>query len=117
MGYQVGVTPLQMAVAASVVANQGELVEPHIVRAVIDGHSRQLVARTVRHRVISRETAAELTTMMEQVVERGTARAAKLDEFTVAGKTGTATKVVNGRYVESDNVRRSSASCRRATRP
>ena len=106
MGYQVGVTPLQMAVAASVVANEGELVEPHIVRAVIDGNSRHVVPRTVRHRVISRETASEITTMMEQVVERGTAQAVKkgLTGFTVAGKTGTATKVINRRYVQTDNV-------------
>jgi membrane peptidoglycan carboxypeptidase len=48
---------------------------------------------------MSRETAAELTTIMEAVVERGTATAAQIPGYTVAGKTGTATKVVNRVYV------------------
>ncbi len=102
MGYEVGVTPLQMAVAASAVANGGELVTPRIVRAVIDGDRRQPVPRKVIRRVVSPETAAELTSMMEGVVERGTAQRASLAGFTVAGKTGTATKNQNGRYLKDD---------------
>ena len=43
-----------------------------------------------------------MTQIMEAVVERGTATAAKIDGFTVAGKTGTAAKLVNGRYSNSD---------------
>jgi len=98
MGYQIGVTPLQMAAAASSVANGGELLQPRVVRAVIrDGH-RQPVPRKVVSRTISPEVAAELTTIMEQVVERGTARAAQIKGYRIAGKTGTAAKVINGRY-------------------
>jgi cell division protein FtsI (penicillin-binding protein 3) len=104
MGYQVSVTPLQMASAASVIANGGELVQPRVVRAVIDGNQRQLVPRKVLRRVISPGTAAELTTIMEAVVDRGTATRAKLEDFTVAGKTGTSNKNENGHYIEEYNT-------------
>jgi cell division protein FtsI (penicillin-binding protein 3) len=98
MGYQVGVTPLQMASAASVVANGGELIEPRVVRAVVRGGTRSLVPRKVLGRVISRETAAKLGLMMEGVVERGTATLAQVEGYAIAGKTGTAKKLVNGSY-------------------
>ncbi|PYR94835.1 MAG: penicillin-binding protein [Acidobacteria bacterium] len=102
MGYQVGVTPLQMTTAVSAVANGGHLVQPHVVRAFIKDAKRLDVPRKVLHEAITAETAATLTTIMEQVVERGTARAAQISGYTVAGKTGTAAKLVNGRYQKSD---------------
>ena len=102
MGYQIGVTPLQMATAVSSIANGGELVEPHVVRAMVRNGRRVETPRKVLRRTISTGTAAELTTIMEQVVERGTGTAAKLDNYQVAGKTGTAAKLVGGRYSKSD---------------
>jgi cell division protein FtsI (penicillin-binding protein 3) len=102
MGYQVGVTALQMAAAVSAVANGGELIEPRIVRAVIHDRTRSAVPRKVVGRAISPATAALLTEIMEQVVERGTGTRAAVDRFTVAGKTGTAQKIVDGRYSASD---------------
>ena len=102
MGYQVGVTPLQMAAAVSSVANGGELIEPRVVRAVIKDGVRMPVPRKVLGRTISAATAKQLTTIMEAVVERGTAKSAKIAGYTIAGKTGTASKVVNGAYSRSD---------------
>jgi cell division protein FtsI (penicillin-binding protein 3) len=102
MGYQVGVTPLQMAAAVSSIANGGELFEPRVVRAVIADGKRTVVPHKVIRRTVSAGTAALLTEIMEQVVERGTAPRAKVPGFTAAGKTGTAQKVVNGRYSTSD---------------
>ena len=102
MGYQVGVTPLQMAGAVSVVANGGELVQPRVVRAVIRDGRRLLVPRKVLGRVINAETAADLTSIMEGVVERGTGTRAQVSGYAIAGKTGTAQKVVSGRYSNSD---------------
>ena len=97
MGYQVGVTPLQMAQAVSVVANGGELVQPRVVRAVI--RDRRLpVPRKVIARPITTNTAATLTQIMEGVVTEGTGKAAQIPGYTVAGKTGTAKKLVNGSY-------------------
>jgi cell division protein FtsI (penicillin-binding protein 3) len=102
IGYQVGVTPLQMAAAVSSVANGGKLIEPRLVRAVIRDGKRAPVPHKVLRRTISPETAAQLTSMMEAVVERGTAKRAQIRGYTIAGKTGTAAKVVNGRYSRSD---------------
>jgi cell division protein FtsI (penicillin-binding protein 3) len=102
MGYQVGVTPLQMAAAVGSVANGGSLVEPRVVRAFIKDGRRVPVARRVLRRTISAGTAAELTAIMEAVVDRGTAKAAQIEGYTIAGKTGTASKLVNGRYSKSE---------------
>ncbi len=101
MGYQVGVTPLQMAAAASVIANGGTLYEPHVVRAVVTSTSRTIVRPRAVRRAIRPETAVTLTDIMEQVVLDGTAKAARLVHYDVAGKTGTADKLVNGRYSPS----------------
>lgn len=99
MGYQVSVTPLQMAAAVSSVANGGELVQPRVVRAVIRDGIRTPVPRKVVGRTIeSKKVLTQLTTIMEKVVEEGTAKAAQIDGFTTAGKTGTAAQLVNGRY-------------------
>ena len=103
MGYQVAVTPLQMAAAVSVVANGGELVEPHVVRAVVRDGVRTERSRRVIQRALEPETVAELTAIMEQVVERGTARSAQIPGYAVAGKTGTAEKLIDGRYSNEDH--------------
>jgi cell division protein FtsI (penicillin-binding protein 3) len=101
MGHQVAVTALQMAAAVSAVASGGELMEPRIVRAVIRDGVRALVPRKVTGRALTRQTAAELTAIMESVVERGTGTRAQVAGFTVAGKTGTAQKLVDGQYSHS----------------
>ena len=102
MGYQVSVTPLQMVTAVSAVANGGLLMEPHFVRALVRDGVREPVAPRVLNRAIEADTAAMLTTMMEGVVERGTATAAKIEGYPAAGKTGTAHRIVDGRYSQTD---------------
>ena len=102
MGYQVGVTPLQMAIATSAVANGGAVLEPRVVRAVVADGKRVETSRRVVRTAVTPDTAATLTAIMEAVVDRGTATTARIDGFTIAGKTGTAAKLVNGRYSHSD---------------
>ena len=102
MGYQIGVTPLQMASVTSVVANGGVLMQPHVVRAIMrDGVREEIEPRELR-RVIKPETAATVRAFMEGVVERGTAKQAKLDGHQLAGKTGTAKKAVPGGYSDTE---------------
>jgi peptidoglycan glycosyltransferase len=85
-------TPLQMAMVASAVANDGILMRPHVVKE-IRGPGGNLVARTRPKqlgRVMKPQTAAALQDMMVKVVESGTGTAAQIPGIAVAGKTGTA---------------------------
>jgi cell division protein FtsI (penicillin-binding protein 3) len=102
MGYQVGVTPLQMVAAVSSIANGGTLFEPRVVRATLRDGVRAVNPPKAVRRTVTPHTAAVLTQMMEGVVADGTGKLARVPGFTVAGKTGTATKLVNGRYSHSD---------------
>jgi membrane peptidoglycan carboxypeptidase len=102
MGYQIGVTPLQMAAAVSAIANGGELIEPRVIHAMYQDNRRYAVEPHVLGRAVSAETAAVMTGIMEGVVERGTAKSARMAGYTIAGKTGTAAKLINGRYSHSD---------------
>ena len=103
MGYQVAVTPLQMATAIGAVANGGELLQPRVVRAVARNGGDVASERRVIRRAILPETAAELTEIMTAVAERGTARRARVPGYQVAGKTGTAEKLIDGRYSHRDH--------------
>ncbi|HEY6398827.1 MAG TPA: penicillin-binding protein 2 [Solirubrobacteraceae bacterium] len=87
------VTPLQMAMVASAVANGGKLMAPHLVTRVVDPYGRTLetVGPNVYNQVMSASTAQQVTEMMRQVVKEGTGTAAALSGVDVAGKTGTAT--------------------------
>jgi peptidoglycan glycosyltransferase len=80
-----------MAMVAAAVANDGELMEPRLWSKVIDTDGREQKLDPERQsRVISEETAQQLTEMMTDVVNEGTGGAAALSEVQVAGKTGTA---------------------------
>jgi cell division protein FtsI (penicillin-binding protein 3) len=103
MGYEVQVTPLQMVAAISSIANGGRLIEPRIIRAVRRPTGRVEIRPRVLGRPVSPETAATMTTLLEAVVlPGGTATRAQVPGFTVAGKTGTAEKLVNGHYSGTD---------------
>ena len=102
MGYQVGVTPMQMAAAVSSIANGGTLYEPRVVRATIKDGQRIEVPHKALRRTVSERTTSQMTAIMEAVVEEGTGKSARIAGYTVAGKTGTAHKVVNGAYSPSE---------------
>ncbi|MGG6309922.1 penicillin-binding transpeptidase domain-containing protein [Paenibacillus macerans] len=97
------VTPLQQIVAVSAIANGGKLMEPHIVKSITDPQTGETVKTEpkVVRQVIAPEKAKEVGSYLEQVVsdqEIGTGRHAYIDGYRIAGKTGTAVKVVNGEY-------------------
>ena len=100
MGYEIAVTPLQLAVAYASIANGGELIEPALVREIrdADGEVRFTHRRRVVRRVMSPGVAKAIRTMLIDVVEHGTAVQADLTTFAVAGKSGTARRTENGRY-------------------
>jgi cell division protein FtsI/penicillin-binding protein 2 len=101
-GQGVSVTPLAMARYYCAIANGGLLMQPRIVRAIYDQEGN-LVRRTgpkVTRRVFSRRTAAELLGFLRSVVLRGTGDpTAQVAGYATAGKTGTASMVVDGRYL------------------
>jgi cell division protein FtsI (penicillin-binding protein 3) len=101
MGYEMSVTPLQLAVAYSAFANGGELVEPALLKEVVapDGTVRYRHQRRVVRRVMSRPVAEKIRHMLLDVVDEGTALQAALDNYLLAGKTGTPRGAVRGHYV------------------
>src|SRR5947209_6773389 len=94
IGQEVGATPVQMAAAYATIANDAVRVAPHLLREVRDAEGKVVEqSQPESHRVVSAETARELRGMLEMVTLKGTARAARLEGYTAAGKTGTAQKV------------------------
>ena len=97
IGYEVAVTPLQITMMMCVVANGGWLMRPLIVQRLSDEEGNTvIVCRPEKiQRVITTDTARQMTEALESVVqEGGTAPRARLDHYTVAGKTGTARKYI-----------------------
>lgn len=101
MGHEVTATVAQLACAISVIANNGTLVRPRIVKEIVDDNGtvvKRIPPRT-RRRVLSPETVAKMRAILMGVVQEGTGGMARCDEFTVGGKTGTAQKIeADGTY-------------------
>ncbi len=105
IGYEIDVTPMQMLMAYAALADGGLLRQPYIVAERRNVTGRVLwrasddPARTDSiRRVLKEETVAMLQSTLIEVVQRGTATDAQVEGLTIAGKTGTARKVVNGTY-------------------
>lgn len=97
IGYEVDVTPLQIAQAYATVANDGMLVPPRVVLGTRDELGRfEPTEAPEPRRVISARTAASMTNMMEGVILHGTGENARIPGYHFAGKTGTAKKVLPG---------------------
>ncbi|MDD5015789.1 MAG: penicillin-binding transpeptidase domain-containing protein, partial [Atribacterota bacterium] len=102
IGQEISVTPIQLIMAVSAIANRGTLMKPMIVKEIIDSMQNKIRVfkpKPVRQ-VVSVDTALTMTRILEQVVEDGTGTTAKLAGYQTAGKTGTAQKFdfSTGRY-------------------
>jgi cell division protein FtsI (penicillin-binding protein 3) len=94
IGQEVGVTPVQMVSAFGAIANNGVRIAPHIIREVRNEAGVVVYQpQPEQHRVIGPDIAIALRGMLEGVTLRGTAKAAQLDGYSAAGKTGTAQKI------------------------
>ncbi|MCF7763823.1 MAG: penicillin-binding protein 2 [Verrucomicrobia bacterium] len=101
IGQGIAVTPLQMVMAMSALANDGVLMQPMLLDRVEDedGHVVIQYAPQEVRRVVSGATSRSMVTALKAVVSQdGTARRARVEGFSVAGKTGTAQKAIRGGY-------------------
>ncbi len=104
IGYAVGTTPLQMAAVYSAIANDGVLIEPHLVSEIIRPDGQRIATKPRTRTVLSRDTAVTMRSMLGRVIdaEDGTGRRAQMSDYTAGGKTGTTEKfdVEKGEYSE-----------------
>ncbi|MGB2705327.1 MAG: penicillin-binding transpeptidase domain-containing protein [Candidatus Omnitrophota bacterium] len=95
MGQGIAVTALQLASCVGVIANGGVLMRPYVAKKLLDEEGNAVWKKKpdVIRRVISEETAGKVKRLLAGVIERGTGRRARLENFRACGKTGTAEKV------------------------
>ncbi|MCQ6273997.1 stage V sporulation protein D [Bacillus sp. V3B] len=106
-GQGVSVTPIQQVTAVSAAINGGTLYTPYIAKELIDPTTGEVVMKktpVAKRKVISKETSAEIRYALESVVAQGTGGKAFVDGYRVGGKTGTAQKAVNGRYLQNNHI-------------
>lgn len=106
IGYELELTPLQVLTFYNAVANEGKMISPIIVRSVnmADQEIRSFKSRTIQKRICSEKTLRTVRSLLEDVVEYGTAKNIKDSDYKIAGKTGTAQKIVKGRYKKKYNT-------------
>ncbi|WP_410515123.1 stage V sporulation protein D [Paenibacillus sp. BR2-3] len=106
-GQGVSVTPIQQIAAVSAAINGGNLYKPHVAKAWIHPDTGKTVSEMkpeLIKQVISEETSKKVREALESVVAKGTGRPAFIDGYRVGGKTGTAQKVINGRYSPTEHI-------------
>lgn len=106
-GQGVSVTPIQQVTAVSAAINGGILYKPYIVKSINEPETNTVIKqtkKTVVRKVISEKTSEKVRHALESVVSNGTGRTAYIDGYRVGGKTGTAQKVENGRYLVNNYI-------------
>lgn len=106
-GQGVSVTPIQQVTAVSSIVNGGNLYQPYIVKSFMEPETNSVIEtnepKLVR-KTISEETSSKMRYALESVVALGGGKAAYIDGYRVGGKTGTAQKVENGRYLVNNYI-------------
>ncbi len=103
IGYESKVNPLHTLALYNAVANGGVMVKPYIVKAVVKGNQieKSYEPEIMRERIASEKTIKNLQELLEGVVSRGTAKNIANADYKIAGKTGTAQKLIGGAYTET----------------
>lgn len=103
IGYELKVTPLQTLTLYNAIANDGKMVKPLIVKQIMKGShvEESFDTEVLNKQIASKKTIENLKSLLEGVVENGTARNIKNNDYRIAGKTGTAQKLVDGRYTQT----------------
>lgn len=106
-GQGISVTPIQQVTAVSSIVNGGNLYQPYIVKSFMEPETNSVIEtnepKLVR-KTISEETSRKMRYALESVVALGGGKAAYIDGYRVGGKTGTAQKVENGRYLVNNYI-------------
>ncbi|MCR9014994.1 penicillin-binding protein [Aquiflexum gelatinilyticum] len=102
IGYEAKLTPLHTLMLYNAIANDGKMVKPMIVKAVARGNQieEKYETEVVRRSIASSKTIDQLKILLEGVVQNGTAKNVYTEEYKIAGKTGTAQKLIGGRYTQ-----------------
>ena len=106
-GQGVSVTPIQQITAVSAAINGGILYQPYIVKSLNEPETNTTVKENtpiIKRKVISEETSEKVRSALESVVTNGTGRPAYIEGYRVGGKTGTAQKVQDGRYMVGNYI-------------
>ena len=105
-GQSISVTPIQLITAISSIANDGNRMEPRFVKAYTDnqGNVIEEIKPTKVKQVISEETSKKMMDIVESVVSQGSGKAAYIPGYRIGGKTGTAQKVIDGRYAQGKYI-------------
>ena len=106
-GQGVSVTSIQQITAVSAAINGGKLLKPYIVKSLNEPETNQVILENkteVVRQVISKETSDEVRYALESVVTNGSGRTAFIDGYRVGGKTGTAQKVSDGKYMVGNYI-------------
>jgi stage V sporulation protein D (sporulation-specific penicillin-binding protein) len=106
-GQGVSVTPIQQVAAISAAVNGGTLYTPYIAKELINPANGEILMKKSpesKRKVISKETSDEIRLALESVVAKGSGKKAFVDGYRVGGKTGTAQKAQNGRYLENNHI-------------
>ena len=106
-GQGVSVTPIQQVTAVSAAINGGILYKPYIVKSLNEPETNSIILEnkpTIVRKVISEDTSSKVRHALESVVSNGTGRPAYIDGYRVGGKTGTAQKVKDGRYMVGNYI-------------
>ena len=105
-GQGVSVTPIQQVVATSAVVNGGTLYQPYILKSISDNTNTVIKETKITpiRKVISEETSNIMKRALESVVAKGGGKSAYIEGYRIGGKTGTAQKVENGRYMDNNYI-------------